>query len=83
MITQEDIIEILKDGVVPALGCTEPIAVALACAAASYRRKDIEKLDVLVSPNIYKNGMSVGIPGLKEVGLDAAAAIGAAGGLVI
>lgn len=80
MITQEDIIEILKDGVVPALGCTEPIAVALACAAASYRRKDIEKLDVLVSPNIYKNGMSVGIPGLKEVGLDAAAAIGAAGG---
>ncbi len=61
-------IDILKREVVPALGCTEPVAVALAVAKA----RDVlgcEPVDVLVyvSPNIFKNGMGVGIPGTGKV----------------
>lgn len=77
MIRANDVIEILKSEVMPALGCTEPAAVALACAAASNGRKRVNSIDIIVSPNIFKNAMSVGIPGIKEVGLKPAAAIGA------
>lgn len=80
MITEQELLEILKAEVTPALGCTEPVAVALACAAAAGGKKDITGVEVVVSNNIYKNGMSVGIPGLKETGLDFAAALGAVGG---
>ncbi|KXG75143.1 L-cysteine desulfidase family protein [Thermotalea metallivorans] len=79
---KELIIETLKREVVPAMGCTEPVAVALACAKAKellYFR-EIEKVKVLVSPNIYKNGMCVGIPHTGEVGLEIAAALGITGG---
>ncbi|WDV47890.1 L-serine ammonia-lyase, iron-sulfur-dependent, subunit alpha [Clostridiaceae bacterium M8S5] len=74
-------IDILKKEVVPALGCTEPIAVALAVAKAKDTLgKDVERVEVYVSPNIYKNGMGVGIPGTGMVGLDIASALGATGG---
>jgi L-cysteine desulfidase len=78
---KEVIIDILKNEVVPALGCTEPVAVAL-CAAKAYSvvKGDIENIVLKVSPNIYKNGMSVGIPKINKVGLNVAAAIGVAGG---
>jgi L-cysteine desulfidase len=76
------IIETLKEEVVPAMGCTEPVAVALACAKAKelITFNYIEKAEVFVSPNIYKNGLSVGIPNTKEVGLYIAAALGFIGG---
>jgi len=76
------IVQTLKEEVVPAMGCTEPVAVALACAKAKELMafNNIEKAEVLVSPNIYKNGLSVGIPNTQEVGLCIAAALGLVGG---
>ncbi len=68
----------LKKDVVPALGCTEPVSVALAAAIA--RRKlgaEPTRLEAWVSPNLMKNGMGVGIPGTGMVGLPIAAAMGA------
>lgn len=76
------ILQTLKKEVVPAMGCTEPVAVALACAKASELAGDGELLDIVVnvSPNIYKNGLSVGIPYTEEVGLWISAAIGTING---
>ncbi|GIW48563.1 MAG: UPF0597 protein [Caloramator sp.] len=72
---------VLKQEVVLALGCTEPVAVALASASAySVVKGDIEKINVIVSSNIFKNAFAVGIPGTKNVGLHIAAALGAIGG---
>ncbi len=80
-ITSSKLIDILRAEVKPALGCTEPGAVALAVARAREILDDsLENCDIYVSPNIYKNGMSVGIPGTDKVGLMAAACMGIAGG---
>ncbi len=75
---QDQIISLIHQEVVPALGCTEPIAVALAVAKAreTLGVKPTE-IHVRVSPNIYKNGMGVGIPGTAMVGLHIAAALAA------
>lgn len=79
---QNMMIEILKNEVRPAMGCTEPVAVVLAVAKARGILKEeyVDTVDVKVSPNFYKNGLSVGIPQTDLVGLDMASAIGAAGG---
>ena len=72
--------DILRLEVAPALGCTEPVAVALAAAAAAslLGGAEPEAVRVWVDPNIYKNGMSVLIPGTGGLfGLDLAAALGA------
>ncbi|MGF1724676.1 serine dehydratase subunit alpha family protein [Photobacterium nomapromontoriensis] len=71
-------IETVKREVVPALGCTEPVSVALAAAIATRELKGKPvRIDAFVSPNLMKNGMGVGIPGTGMVGLPIAAAIGA------
>lgn len=74
------IIALLKQEVKPALGCTEPIAVALAVARSCELLRNIsvkpELINVKVSNNILKNGMGVGIPGTDTVGLHIAAALG-------
>ena len=76
--TDKQMIEILKREAVPALGCTEPVACALACARCKEELGGVpESIDVYVSGNIYKNGMGVGIPGTGMVGLPIAAALGA------
>ena len=74
----DNLIVLLKDEVKPAMGCTEPVAVTLASAKARQvgGHVDIDKLEVKVSPNIFKNGLSVGIPKIDLVGIMPAAAIG-------
>ncbi|WP_432662144.1 serine dehydratase subunit alpha family protein [Wukongibacter baidiensis] len=76
------IVKALKEEVVPAMGCTEPVAVALAGAKAKelIDFQEIDRVQVFVSPNIYKNGLAVGIPNTEEVGLYIAAALGLIGG---
>ncbi len=74
-------IGLLHEHVVPALGCTEPVAVALAAAHCRVLLGQKPcRLSVRVSGNIYKNGMGVGVPGTGMVGLAIAAAVGAVAG---
>ena len=76
-----NLIDILKSEVKPAVGCTEPVAVALACAKAKeLLGEDVVKNKILVSPNVYKNAMCVGIPGTDRLGLKIAVAMGIVGG---
>jgi len=74
----QDIINLIKREVVPAIGCTEPMAVALCVAYASEALGSLpEKIDILLSANILKNAMGVGIPGTGMIGLPIAVALGA------
>ncbi|WP_272700239.1 L-cysteine desulfidase family protein [Desulfovibrio sp. Fe33] len=75
--------DVLSIQVAPALGCTEPVAIALGAAAAVslLPSRDYDALEVAVDPNVYKNGLAVSIPGANGLsGLDTAAALGASGG---
>lgn len=77
MDTQRQFIEILRDQVKPANGCTEPIAVAIAVAKAAEQASGrLLSINVTVSPSIYKNGFSVTIPGSTRTGNAYAAALG-------
>ncbi|EKT64953.1 serine dehydratase subunit alpha family protein [Providencia burhodogranariea] len=74
-------ISAVKQEVKPALGCTEPISLALAAAkAAACLHGEVIRVVAYVSPNLMKNGMGVTIPGTGMVGLPIAAALGAVGG---
>lgn len=75
---RKQIISLVKREVIPAIGCTEPIAVALAVAKASETLgKCPEKISLFLSANILKNAMGVGIPGTGMIGLPIAVALGA------
>ena len=75
----KSILEILKEEIVPAEGCTEPIAIAYVCAkAAEILDDEIEKIKIEVSGNMIKNVKSVLIPNSNGlIGIEAACAMGA------
>lgn len=76
-----ELLEIVKENSTPALGCTEPVAVAYAGAVAKkYFKGDVSTIEILVSKNIYKNGKSVIVPGTGESGLALAGSLGFLGG---
>jgi L-cysteine desulfidase len=71
------IIALINREVVPAIGCTEPIAVALCAAKATeLLGEEPQKVEVKLSANILKNAMGVGIPGTGMIGLPIAIALG-------
>lgn len=71
----------LREGVKPAVGCTEPISLALAAAkATALLGEPVIRIEAWVSPNLMKNGMGVTVPGTGMAGLAIAAALGATGG---
>ncbi len=74
----KQIIALIKREVVPAIGCTEPAAVAL-CTAYATEALGVrpERIDVSLSANMLKNAMGVGIPGTGMTGLPIAVALGA------
>ena len=75
---REQIIALIEREVVPAVGCTEPMAVALCVARATEELGCVpEKITALLSANILKNAMGVGIPGTGMIGLPIAIALGA------
>lgn len=78
---KDKITALIRKEVVPALGCTEPVAVALAAARSCEALREAgfepERLEAAVSANILKNGMGVGIPGTGMVGLHIAVALAA------
>ncbi|AGH39230.1 hypothetical protein F542_3050 [Bibersteinia trehalosi USDA-ARS-USMARC-188] len=77
----DQLLAIVRRDVAPALGCTEPISLALAAAIAkSYLSSPLSAIQAKVSPNLMKNGMGVTVPGTGMVGLPIAASIGAIAG---
>lgn len=80
MLSKEErtrIISLMQHEVVPAIGCTEPVAVAL-CAARAAELLGVlpERVEVELSMNVLKNAMGVGIPGTGMIGLPIAIALG-------
>ncbi len=75
---RQEIISLIHQEVVPATGCTEPVAVSLCTAYASAALGDFtpESVSVLLSPNVLKNALGVGIPGTGMIGLPIAIALG-------
>ena len=76
--TNQELLHLLRSEVIPAIGCTEPIAVAL-CVA---RAKELlgcepDAITVYLSKNVYKNALAVGIPNTGMTGLPIAIALGA------
>lgn len=76
--TRDSIVALIKQEVVPAIGCTEPMCVALCTAKATEQLGcRPERITALLSANILKNAMGVGIPGTGMIGLPIAIALGA------
>ena len=75
---RKQIIALIQREVVPAIGCTEPVAVALCVAKATETLGCLpEHISLYLSANILKNAMGVGIPGTGMIGLPIATALGA------
>ena len=74
---RRQIVDLLRHEVVPAMGCTEPVAVALCAARAAEMLGELPlRVEVDLSMNVLKNAMGVGIPGTGMIGLPIAIALG-------
>ncbi|MBA7540627.1 hypothetical protein ES705_32926 [subsurface metagenome] len=73
----EDLVKVLKKEMKPALGITELGAIALACSKA-YRAigGNLQNIDIVTDPGIFKNGFSCVVPGTREMGNEIAAILG-------
>ena len=77
-ISTPELLQLLRSEVIPAIGCTEPIAVALCTARAKeLLGAEPDKITVYLSKNVYKNALAVGIPNTGMTGLPIAIALGA------
>ena len=75
-----ELTKIIKKDMVPALGVTEPGAIAFITATAkSYTKGEIKSVELALSSSIYKGAFTCGIPGVEEVGNRFAAALGVCG----
>ena len=75
---RREIIALMNREIIPAIGCTEPIAVALCVAKATETLgREPEHIEARLSANVLKNAMGVGIPGTGMTGLPIAMALGA------
>ena len=78
---KKEILALINREVVLALGCTEPVAVALAVAKCKETLGELpERVEILLSKNVLKNAMGVGIPGTGMIGLPIAISIGLVAG---
>ena len=76
--TNQELLQLLRSEVIPAIGCTEPIAVALCTARAKeLLGAEPDSITVHLSKNVYKNALAVGIPNTGMTGLPIAIALGA------
>lgn len=74
---RKNIKQLMQREIIPAIGCTEPIAVSLCAAKATeILEEKPERVEVFLSANIIKNAMGVGIPGTGMIGLPIAIALG-------
>ncbi len=85
MLTEEirnSFLQVLEEGVRPATGCTEPVAVAYAAAVCRKYScgSHIDQIKIRVSANVMKNALAVIVPGTREPGVEVAAAAGALAG---
>ena len=73
----EDLVKVLKKEMIPALGVTEIGAIALACSKA-YRAigGNLQNINIVTDPGIFKNGFSCVVPGTREMGNEIAAILG-------
>ena len=77
VLCRNELVDLLRREVTPALGCTEPGAIALASAKAlSLIGGEIREIELTVSPSIFKNAKAVGIPCTEQTGVDLAAMLG-------
>ena len=79
MMETSSLVSKLDQEIVPAVGCTEPVAIALTSAAAMKAVSGkLRLLELVTSMNIFKNARAAGIPGCVDTGIELAAALGAA-----
>ena len=72
------LLDVIKSEIERTTGCTDPGAMCLAVARATEELGQMpERIEVIVSPNVHKNGVNVGVPGTGKQDLPIAAALGA------